>query len=523
MSSSVESDVTVDVVGGIVTLGAMAAIGTGKVAVSLIQGTAAIVSDSIRGRRMRQAAEQSGLRWDQAEESWLTGMNQRDSAHQDRLGTLSGTQQDLIHRTLRARDAEAKKELSRSLSELRQAQSAYVDRRCSEIGEDLRRAESAFDDKLTTLARTVDERFERERRDLEGKLAEQTQNFERAMSEQQDQIHQLQGRVETAQAAAEDWLAAAALEVSFIRDTYRHEFFCPGELGAIDGRLRMARDNHSQGVDEAALSLAQECTLQAGLLHSRLELLTNEWEARRLLAQESLEVGLAALEDHRTFELSAIDVATAGESRAAPGQKVDTDHWTQGQWLELQQKLAGMRFSIADEETTVSMDELHEMEAAGRDAISRSVSLTARAKFAVIASILRTDLQRSFAGKLAESGYQVVDNAWSENDERQSNHIVLKGVNGDEISIVLSPKDQGGILSNTVQVHFRDNQPSEAERQEKLETIRGVLDEIYESPAGSVKWKCVPGSESRENAPEQQFNLQEVRKGKAGSRGPERG
>jgi hypothetical protein len=346
-------------------------------------------------------------------------------------------------------------------------------------------------------------------------MAEQAQVFSTALGEQrsflQAQIDQLNQRIENEEAAAGDWLAAAEASVAFIRASYRHAFFCPGELEVVERRLALAQQNMAQGMFQATLAVAQEGLLQSELLHQKLELLTQEWETHRVLALESLEVGLETLEAHRRFQLSPVQVEGGTTSRTEPGQEVNSDYWTQGQWSARQQALAEMRWRLADDQADVSIAEVKQIAQAGRDAPTQAIALAASAKYALMASVLRADMQREFAARLAESGYQIVDNAWSGNDERRANHMLLRGVNGDEIAIVVSPKEDAGPLSNRIAVHFRDNSPSEAERKEKLEAIYQVLNQVYQFPRESVGLHCLPGTEWQDNASAEHFDLAQVR------------
>jgi hypothetical protein len=170
-----------------------------------------------------------------------------------------------------------------------------------------------------------------------------------------------------------------------------------------------------------------------------------------------------------------------------------------------------MRWSAADEEAAVSLEELQRMQQAGRDAPTQAVALAATAKYALMGSILRVDLQREFAARLADSGYEVLDNAWVGNDERQANHVVLRGVNGDEIAVAIAPKADAGKLSNQIQIHFRDASPSEAERKEKLEAIYQVLNEVYQFPREALDLHCLPGTDWQTNAASEHFDLEQVR------------
>lgn len=514
MSGSVEGDVIVTVVGGVLYLGYLAAKGTVWTAGKLIQGTATIVGDTMRGRRVRLAGENAGELLRGAGSAVNQHTRQRREIYERQLHALPTEPQQVLQ-DLHEQSRQQEGEFQQALQELRQRHTQYIDRRCEQIDEDLRLAQERFEDHSERLAQSIDERFRDERQHVLSELARQSDIFQNALEEQraglQSQLDRINQRIDDERGMAEDWLAAAEAEIAFVRSQYRHDFFCPGELGAIDQRLSMARQNVQQDVCQAALAVAQECVLQATLLHQELELRTQQWETHRLLALQSLEVGIEALQAHRSFQLSEVAVQGTGPCRTAPATEVETDYWTHGAWSALHQRLGEMRWGIADTDANVSLHELQRIQEAGHEAITQAVALAATAKYALMASILRVDLQREFAARLADSGYEVVDNAWAGNDERQANHVLLRGVNGDEIAVVIAPKEDAGQLSNRIQVHFRDVSPSEAERKEKLEAIHHVLNEVYQLPRETLDLRCMPGTDWQDNASGEHFELDQIR------------
>jgi hypothetical protein len=524
MSASIGGSLIVSVVGGVVMLAAGAVVGTAWVTGKVIQGTATIVGDTFRGRRMRLAGQQAGNRALQAHSAADDRAAHRRTDYDHQLAGLRQEQQQMLRGFQQSRRQQQDRH-EESLRKIRDAQQTYTDRRCREIENDLRYVEEKFDDHITSLAKNVEARFGDERRRVDDELCRHAAQFERALENHrqdlQHQIDHLTCRVEDERSAAIDWYEAVVAEVGFIRDHFRHDFFSPGELGVIEHRLAMARQNLDQQLFASALPVAQESLLQAGLLHHKLEMLEQEWETAQVLALQNLDVALESLDAYRTFRVSAVqvqDTATDVPAASGPGEihEVDTDYWTDGKWSTMRDKLANMRRRAAEPSATVPLEELRKFEQAGRDALAQSVVLAGQAKYAFIASVLRSDLQRDFCEKLADSGYELVDCAWMGNDQRRSNHVLLRGVNGDEIAIVLSPKPDAGTLSNTLQMHFRDPSPSEAERKDKIKALQQVLAEVYDIPTEALGMKCIPGTVWSENAADENFDLERVRRSEEG-------
>ncbi len=408
MSGTVVGELAVGVVGGAVVLVGATLAGTVWATGKLIQGTATIVGDTVRGRRVRLAGQQAGQRAGQTSDSAAQRASQRQADYDRQLSQL-GLQQQRTLRDFQEASRRQQKQHEESLRRVRQTQQEYTDRRCQELENDLHAAESRFDDRLTTLARSVDVRFTTERDRVDVELRRHACEFRQALENQrrtlQSQIDTLTQQVEDEREAAEDWFQAAQAEAVFVRDQFRHDFFCPGELDVILRRLTMARQNLEQGLYASALPVSQECVLQAYLLRDKLEMLERDWEALRAAAMESLDVGLEALAAYRNFRISAIQAegplaSASGVAGDAAGYEVDADFWTGGKWSALHEELTSMRQRIASPEANVSTEDLQQFQQAGRDALATAVSLAATAKYALMASVLRNDMQRDFCDRL---------------------------------------------------------------------------------------------------------------------------
>jgi hypothetical protein len=530
MSAENEGDIIVTVVGGalyvawhtarLATIGGIEAAKLGYHATrAVIRGTATIVDDAQRGRRMRVAADRGDAAAQGAWETARLSAADRQRDHQRRRAGLGpNAQAALGGRGGFGHEEQAR--LTTQFDERHRRQRAAFDRRCDSLVADLKAAENRFDSNLKKMAASLDQQFTAERhertRELTAERARADEALERHRRVLQGQIDEFKQRAVNEAAAADEWIAAAAAELASIGENPKHTVFCPGELAALETRLEMARGNRARGLDQAAVAGAQEAALQGSYVREKLELLTARWEAARALAIQSLEAGLGALDAARSFELSDVEVTTGDEARSEPAREVDTDHWTGGAWASRYDEVHAALERIRQPDTVVPLEELEALRASGESAASDAVALQVTAKYAVMASLLRADLQARFAERLADAGYAVMDNAWLGNDERAENHLVLRGAAGDEISIVLAPKVGESCFSNKVKVLFRTatGEPNEQERAERIETITQILRDVYDLPGDAKFLDCAPGTETRHDAAPEAFDLDRVRASK---------
>lgn len=516
MSGVIEGVIGLMVVGGAVRM-TWKALTSNDTRTSGATARGNVARDDRRGRAMRRSTAAASTAADDAWQASRRRANDRRTRRYRHHDSLP----ESARAAMRERDQRARAErarLERGFEEQLQRQQREFERRCSTVEEDIKVAEDRFDARLEKLRDTVDARFAADRHQWARTLAGHRAEVDRAIESQrvglQGQIDDLNRRITNEAEAAAEWLQAASTETDFIAANFRHDFFCPGELQGIQDRIAVARGNHGQGIHQAALAVAQESALRAADLHDRLELLTDRWDAARALAISSLRSGIGALDAMKVFELSDVTITPeGGPTQPVSGREVDVDFWTEGAWSARRANLEADLARIEDDAATASLDELEALEAAGETAAAEAEALVATAKYAALASIMRAELQERFAAKLAESGYAVEDNVWAGDDERDENHLFLKGATGDRISIVLAPTRDGGSIGNAMQVNFHDpsSSPNEAERAERVKAIAEVLGSVYELPPGDLTIPCAPGTEAEPNAPADRFDAGRVR------------
>ncbi|MFZ4437604.1 MAG: hypothetical protein ACOYOS_04190 [Syntrophales bacterium] len=517
-------EILLKIVGGVVILAGKAIVGTAVLAGKAIKGTANIVTDAQRGKRLRLGQEEARSSGDGMMEVHAKQADARSSRYEDQMKTLSKDQKNMLS-DFNTRFAEQQKNHDASLQSLKKAQRNYVDVRCGKIESDLKLAEEKFEDRIEKLVLTVDAQFEEERNLVDEKLTMQGDAFNRALQNQgkmlQNQIDQLQKYVDNSKEAASKWLQVLENEITFIGNEYRHDFFCPGELDYIRQRLFIAQQNAQSGVYE--VSLAQEAFVQARTLHEKLEMMEHEWETIRGMAMETIDIALSVLDQYKIIKLSSVQTESSEpDAKNDHGDyDVDVDHWTEGKWTSIHSDLMQKKQKISHEKASVTLGELKKIKGDAENSLTQASILGAQAKYAVIASILRAEMQSDIRDKLDNAGYEMLGNAWLNDDDRQSNHLVLRHrTNGDEVAIAIAPQKQEGSLSNSLELNFRDDNLNEEERREKLEAIRQVLSDIYQIPKEALEYKCKPGTDWSTNAPKEVFDIEKVKAGKIGSKLP---
>jgi hypothetical protein len=518
MSGVIEGVIGLIVIAGGLRLTWSAAKGAARATGAAATAIASVVCDERRRHDLRRSVDAGSSA---AQASWQASRRRAGSRrdyHAQRQADLSAATRATLDRH-REQSRVERERLERDFQERHRRHQDAFEKRCDAVEDDIRHAEEKFDARLEQLRGSVDARFATERSRWSQEIAAERARADHAIESQraslQSQIDELQRRVDTAAAAADEWLRAAAVEVDCISSNVRHEFFCPGELNTIEDRLALARRNHTQGIHQAAVALAQESALAAADLHERLELLSDRWEAARALAIASLTAGIGAFDAMKTVALSDVVLDEEnGPTRTVPGREIDVDHWTEGAWSTRRTALADALARIDAESATADLDELDRLQADGETAVAEAEALVATAKYAALASIMRAELQERFAHRLADAGYTVEDNVWAGGDERDENHLFLRGVTGDQISIVLSPTRDGGAIGNALQVNFHDPSsiPNEAEREERARALSQVLGDVYDLPVEQVSIPCAPGTEHEPNAPAERFDVEAVRR-----------
>jgi len=312
-----------------------------------------------------------------------------------------------------------------------------------------------------------------------------------------------------ARQTAEGLLGAVEAELAYLEGHYLHELFAPGELALLRERAALARQNLSRRCSQSALPLAQESLLQTQRLHVRLELAQQQWEVLRAEALARIDAALDAARQHEQFTLALEGAAASELPKPSP---FETDYWSEGTFSALVNELQEKRAVVVCDDMPPNIDVLEDAAKRAEHSMESLGAIVRKAHDAALASVQRADLQAAFYERLREAGYTMEDNAWFGDDERQANHMVMQGLNGEKIAIIVRPNTSDAGVHNEVEVDFQERAPSEIRRRERLDALRAAMAEAYEVPGA---WEALPGAEWNRNAPDECFDMARVRKGEA--------
>lgn len=398
----------------------------------------------------------------------------------------------------RQRKAEQRRRatLERQLAHERDRQ-ARVERHVQGLEVDLRATEQ-------NLSRRLDqhrEELRRADRDIR-------KTFQRALTEQERRLRteiqavseSIQRRNAHAADVAKRWLELADAEIAMAEAFERHELHAPGALSALKARRAMAANNCAEDLNEAALGQAQETWLQARILRDTLTLADTAWEQAFQQASSRVDAADQALARARHQQLK-LDDQDAFE--------VDVDHWSDGAWGRAHSEIEAMREGIEGTDTPLSLEDLERTAHRAGELEAEVEPMTAAAQDAVLASVMRHDMQESMLERLEDLGYVLQDNAWEGQDQRRALHQRLRNASGDEVVVVVTPDGSQEAMQASVQINFVDNSPNGQVRRQRLEAVRRALRDDVGGELDSFREE--PGFEGDVNAPAERFDLDRVR------------
>lgn len=420
--------------------------------------------------------------------------------------------EDLRHKSQRADAIEAKNRrlerqsrqeqernnrLERSMRQQEQRAQEH-ERRLTSLGQDMQ-----------NLAANLRSEMRSQRQEYLRLLDEQEQRMQSALQEQETRLQQnidhlaqsLEQRWQRQEDIAEQWVQGLQEELAFIRETYRHEQFSPGEVAALESRLNAARQDIQNQMPQAAVSEAREAFRQAVNLGQRLELIEMTWNELYERAQEELQEALTLAEEYKVNTLCM---------ETANGQEeidLDVDYWTEGGWQQVRDGLQRFKVRLVQEKDTFQCEDLRRIIGEINHYNEILPQLEDQAKTALIASIKRMDIQTQICDALADLGYNLVDSTYAEEDFRRSYHLKMKNADNEEIVTVVQPQSSDQGVVNELQFHFYDQSPNDAIREERLQQVKASLQNegMDMTPA-----KCVPEHQGA-NAAEEQRDFQQVR------------
>lgn len=279
---------------------------------------------------------------------------------------------------------------------------------------------------------------------LDDVLAVHDQAFQQVIAahhrQQQEELSQLSRHIrhlnnegERKRQLSEEWVSAAGQFCEFIRASYAHEFFAPGQVEKLENQLAMARQNLDQGLYEAGLMTAQQAYMAGSELRLDLEQRQSEWQFLFQAAWEAVTQLLDQANHCRV--IPAVDL----DGNLLP-YEIDVDFWVVGRLTvfenELQDALnlleTGHELPDAKILQRWLMVDLPEY----ANALSEMI-LDARVN--ALNSQLRINIADLVVQALQEQGFALQGAAYEARDDRNSFEAQMMSLDGSEVLVQVAP------------------------------------------------------------------------------------
>ncbi len=305
----------------------------------------------------------------------------------------------------------------------------------------------------------------------------ETERQERARGQQilQQQLDQVVGEIEQErqrkEQLAQDLLSDVEAVWLGIERDYQHERFAPGRLAKLRQELDLARSNIQSGVGQAAIATAQRTYLELADLRLELEQKEQEWQLLYQNALTNAGILMKQVEANRQCEVKF-------EGYEAEGFQVDVDYWSQGNLSQYEQELRRLESQLKDGESTLTAEEVKGI---GEQIVAlepRLEEIIEQARRAILGSQIRAEIADRVVEALTSQGYSLVnteqDTGYEGNDQRASYMVKVKNIAGDEVVTVISPQQEFGVNSisiNTFSPTFVDENATQQNARAVVEAL----------------------------------------------------
>jgi hypothetical protein len=309
-------------------------------------------------------------------------------------------------------------------------------------------------------------------------VAEERQARERGQQILQQQIDLVvsnlgQERERKAKLAG-DLLADVEAIWSQIDRDYQHARFAPGKLADLRRGLEMARSNLQAGVTEAAIATTQQTYLDLADLRLELEQKEQEWLLLYNAAWEDLRSLIAEVQANRQCE---VEVGSEGEAETF---KLEVDYWAKGRLSEYEQQLDALKSQLKAGESTLTTEQVKELcdKIVGLQPVLGEI--VEQAKLTILSSQLRVEIADRVVSVLSDLGYSLEnpksDSVYEGDDQRNAYVVKVKNIAGDEVVTVISPEQEFG--ANSVSINtFSQTFVDETATQQNARAIFEALEE----------------------------------------------
>ena len=309
-------------------------------------------------------------------------------------------------------------------------------------------------------------------------LKQNTQKLLKAQNEKIDNITKnLKLEKENKKELASEWLNHLDKQVDMIK-TLKHEKFKPNALNELLNQAQLARDNISIGVFEAAIAALQERLIDAQKLFNEVFLLQKEFEELQEIASNNMNDLQILLEAQRSVEYESHEEKI----------NLDVDYWTEGGIKKIENELKEIEDKINNEDT--STKELVDIINRQNELLYKLKNLPEKAKHNFILAQVRVDNANKIIDILDEIGFEAIDDAIENEDNRKSIFVKFENSSKEEIIVSLSPQGE----ENKISIMFDIDSTNEKFKDHRLNNI---IKKLNERDIEVKNFKCTDSSTPR--------------------------
>ncbi|MEC4813285.1 MAG: hypothetical protein SAK29_08455, partial [Scytonema sp. PMC 1069.18] len=274
------------------------------------------------------------------------------------------------------------------------------------------------------------------------------QEREQGQKALQQQIDKVQQDRQQQAEFAQNLLADVEKIWSSIDREYQHQRFAPGQLARLQRDLQMARTNTQAGMNQAAIAITQQTYLALSDLRLQLEQKEQEWLVTYNSTLKNVGLLISEAQAHQQSEV------VVGEGAEAERFPVDVDYWTHGSLSQYQQELKQIETRLTEGESTLSLEQVKEINETIVKMEPRLSEIIEQAKRAISGSQIRVEIADQVVNAFESLGYSVEnfeeDAAYEGDDQRAAYMVKVKNEAGDEVVTVIAPQQEFGVNSVSI-------------------------------------------------------------------------
>jgi len=398
---------------------------------------------------------------------------------------------------------------------------ANIEKRMGGLSEEMQRVETEQNRRLQQQSQqfqrsieSINNELKNQREEYLGLIQTQSENFSKALQEQkkdlQGQIKNIHEKIaqkqESEKNQAYQWFSDVQNYLDMISENYRHEKFLPGSIEGIRQEMEINRSNLSQGNYQAAIASIQQSFVRASNIRLELERLEMEWEAYLEGAKNNAAQVLATCDAQYAARI-AFDTEEGSKEVAA-----EIDFWTNGRLSELRKQAEDEKQRFVESDN-LSLEDLKKSIGDSNHWREECLSLTEKAKEALIASQLRNNIGQAIESVMNEDNWEITDATYEGQDLRGAVHIKMENLQGDELVTIVTPVEkEESSIENKINISFFDRNTNDEVYRESR--VKSILKALQEQGIDCGPPQCVPGTENRPCENELKLDFEAVRKKK---------